>query len=174
MPLNEIAIGAFIGALAAYAVKGAIDLVSHRLSARRGRLAATELAYAANEEIERVRLRQRKNVYKGFDAKLDAAVLEMSQGWTRLSLIYAARDQYQSIRKLASDPITQAAKTMCDICNDMLTNGYNEHRYNRFQCAQNEFREACSQDRYPPRGGRQPTDSSNDKHDSPAEFSPLD
>ena len=176
MQLNEIAIGAFIGALAAYAVKGAVDLLSHQMSAKRRHLISAELANAANEEIERVRLRQRMNAYKEFDDKLDAAVQEMSHGWTRLSLIYAARDQYQLIQQLASDSITQTAKAMCDACNDMLTNGYNETRHNQFQRAQNRFHETLSQDSYQPREPvtRPPTDPSNDKHTKPPEFSPLD
>lgn len=176
MQLNEIAIGAFVGALAAYAVKGAVDLLAQRLSAKHPRLAGAKLADAANEEIERIRRRQRKHAYAEFDTKLDAAVREISLGWTRMSLIYAARDQYQSIRRLASEPIVRAARTMCDVCNDMLANGYSELRHNQFQRAQHGFRAACSQDRNPPRGRavHQTTDSSSDPHVKPSRLSPHD
>lgn len=104
------------------------------------------LADAAWREIDRVRLRQRSGLYKHFDDKMHTAVHEMSQGWNRMSLVYAARDQYVALKRLAPDTVVDAARTTCDICVDMMKYGYSDVLHNRFHRAQIEFRQACSED----------------------------
>lgn len=146
MQTHHIAVGAFIGALSAYAVKGLVDLLFHRLGPRNEVDTHDALAHAARREIDRVRLRQRSGLYQDFDAKLQAAVHEMSQGWNRMSLIYAARDQYVLLRRLAPDPVARAARKMCDICVDMMRHGYSDVLHNRFHRAQVRFHEACHHD----------------------------
>lgn len=146
MQPDQIAIGAFLGALAAYAVKGLVDLLFHRLGPRERPASDHALADAAWREIDRVRLRQRSSLYVEFDTKLLAAVQEMSQGWNRMSLVYAARDQFFALRRLAPDTVLRPARKMCDICVDMMANGYSDLLHNRFHRAQVEFHEACKQD----------------------------
>ena len=146
MQADQIAIGAFIGGLMAYAVKGLVDLLFYRFGQRRIEHQNDALANAARREIDRVRRRQRITLYKDFDDKLHTAVHEMSQGWNRMSLIYAARDQFTALKRLASEPVVDAARRMCDICVEMLQHGYSDVLHNRFHRAQIEFREVCRDD----------------------------
>ncbi len=146
MQADQIAIGAFVGGLAAFAVKGLVDLLFHHFGGRRAQNQKEVLADAAWREIDRVRLRQRSYLYKQFDDKLHTAVREMSRGWNRMSRVYAARDQFIMLKRLAPDTVIDAARAMCDICVDMMQYGYSDVLHNRFHRAQIEFRRACSED----------------------------
>jgi len=70
----------------------------------------------------------------------------MSQGWNRMSRVYAARDQFTMLKRHAPDTVIVAARAMCDICVDMMQYGYSDVLHNRFHRAQIEFRRACSED----------------------------
>ncbi|MFW2404402.1 MAG: hypothetical protein ACN4GT_06515 [Gammaproteobacteria bacterium] len=151
MQADQIAIGAFVGGLAAFAVKGLVDLLFHHYAGRHAQDPKEVLADAAWREIDRVRLRQRSGIYKQFDDKLHTAVHEMSQGWNRMSLVYAARDQFIALKRLAPDTVVDAAREMCDICVDMMQFGYSDVLHNRFHRAQIEFHQACVEDLKHPR-----------------------
>jgi hypothetical protein len=146
MQPDQIAVGAFLGALTAYAVKGLVDYLFACLAPQAEKNADEALADAAWREIDRVRLRQRTSLYREFDTKLMAAVAEMAQGWNRMSLVYAARDQFFALRRHAPDPVIRAAQRMCDICVEMMSNGYSDLLHNRFHRAQIEYHEACRAD----------------------------
>ncbi|MBT8442423.1 MAG: hypothetical protein KJO76_08560 [Gammaproteobacteria bacterium] len=151
MQADQIAIGAFIGGLAAFAVKGLVDLLFHHFGGRSAQDPKEMLADAAWREIDRVRLRQRSCLYEQFDDKLHTAVHEMSQGWNRMSLVYAARDKFVALKRLAPDTVVDAARAMCDVCVEMMQYGYSDVLHNRFHRAQIEFRQACSEDLKRPR-----------------------
>lgn len=158
MHVEHIAVGAFIGALSAYAVKGVVDLLFQRFGPPDASARHAAVADAAYREIDRVRLRQRTRAYREFDEKVHTAVHEMSQGWNRMSLIYAARDQFNALKRLAPASVTRAARRMCDICVAMMEHGYSEVLHNRFHRARIEFNEACLEDlsRPPRRRPREP------------------
>lgn len=141
--MEHIAVGAFIGALSACAVKGLVDLLFRRFGPCPDSDPHAALADAAYREIDRVRLRQRRRAYQDFDDKLLAAVEEMSQGWNRMSLIYAARDRFFALKRLAPDAVVRPARKMCDICAEMMERGYSDLLHNRFHRAQIDFHDAC-------------------------------
>jgi len=130
----------------AYAVKGLVDLLFHHFHRGPTPRRDEALAKAAWREIDRVRQRQRSCLYRDFDDKLHTAVHEMSQGWNRMSLIYAARDQFTALKRLAPESVIDAARNMCDICVDMMRHGYSDVLHNRFHRAQTEFEQACHDD----------------------------
>ena len=170
MPVEYIAVGAFVGALSAYAVKGLVDLLFHRFGPEREEGPGdphSALADAAYREIDRVRLRQRKSLYAEFDQKMQAAVDEMSQGWHRLSLIYAARDRFEALKRLGSEDVVRAARKMCNVCVDMMDNGYDEVSHNRFYRAQAEYYDACARDLAKPPSRRPPDQDPKDRSNRP-------
>ncbi|MFQ5634019.1 MAG: hypothetical protein ACE5G3_01630 [Gammaproteobacteria bacterium] len=149
MQVHQIVVGAFVGALAAYAVKGLVDLLFHYFGPRTAP-DDDALADAARREIERVRARQRERAYREFDERLQAAVDDISRGWNRMSTIYAARDRFIALGRLAPPTVLKPARVMCDACAAMLQKGYDETLHNRFQRAQAEFHAACRSDLSPP------------------------
>ena len=147
MDISQIAIVTFLGGLAAYAVKELIDTLINVFWPAQG----TDSSLAQMEEdlsrqLDKERLMRRIHMYREFTRNIDQAVAELSIGATRMSLIYAARDYYREISREAPREVSNAARRMCRVCEEIMLSEYSEVRYNRYQRAYKEFMDACVAD----------------------------
>lgn len=147
MDLSQIALIAFIGALAAYAVKELVDrLVNLFWPHQRSRSSLARLDQNLEQQLERDSLMRRMHLYTEFTRNIDQAVADLSIGPARMALVYAARDYYREISHEAPKDVVAAARRMCRVCEEIMLNDHSDVRYNRYQRARKVFADACVAD----------------------------